>query len=311
MDYQAYRLKFKSPIHFGIRSLEDGSSTFCADTLFSALCQEALKMGESTLQEFCGYAREGILLLSDAFPYAGSTYYLPKPAMRIEAGDTKGKGDSVIKKAYKKLKYIPMEDMDSYLAGTYDVLHAADISGLGEFEMKVSASIRGEEETVPYRIRNYYFYPGNGLYFIIGYETPQILHLAEELLQGLSYCGIGGRKASGNGRFTFSSENLPDAFLKRLKSNGSRYMSLSVSLPRDSELEEALQGAEYLMCKRSGFVDSDSYAPQQMRKKDLYAFQAGSCFSVRYEGDVYDVSAKGGSHPVYRYAKPVFMEVYA
>lgn len=86
-------------------------------------------------------------------------------------------------------------------------------------------------------------------------------------------------------------------------------MSLSAALPKDDELETVLEGAEYLLCKRSGFVASEKYAPEQMRKKDLYVFRAGSCFPARFCGDIYDVSDKCGRHPVYRYAKPMLMEV--
>lgn len=88
-------------------------------------------------------------------------------------------------------------------------------------------------------------------------------------------------------------------------------MTLSVSLPREEELETALAGAEYLLLKRSGFVASERYAPEQMRKKDLYVFQAGSCFPEKFHGDIYDVSDTCGRHPVYRYAKPMWMEVQA
>ena len=52
MKYKMYKMKFQSPIHLGKQSLEDGEYAFCADTLFSALCQEAVCMGESALQEF-------------------------------------------------------------------------------------------------------------------------------------------------------------------------------------------------------------------------------------------------------------------
>ena len=61
MNYEAYRLKFKGAVHFGSHSLESGCSSFCADTLFSALCQEALKKGGDTLQQFYAYAKSGQL----------------------------------------------------------------------------------------------------------------------------------------------------------------------------------------------------------------------------------------------------------
>ena len=56
------------------------------------------------------------------------------------------------------------------------------------------------------------------------------------------------------------------------------------------------------------FVASSDYAEEWRKKKDLYVFTAGSCFVNCFAGDIYDVS-EGGKHPVYRYAKPIFMGV--
>ena len=307
MDYRVYRMEFQSAVHLGKNSLEDGEYTFCADTLFSALCHEALKRGQDVLNSFCQYAINGELLFSDAFPYIGDTYYLPKPVKRIDAGDSKG--DSIIKKAYKKLKYIPAEALEVYLQGEYDVLNARDISELGYFEMKVSAAVRGEEETRPYRVGCYYYNKGNGLYFIVGCKNLSIAQLTEELLESLSFSGIGGKRAAGLGRFELHKGILPSNIHNRLGKNGNRYMTLSVSLPKGDEIETALEEAEYLLCKRSGFVTSDTYADEQQRKRDLYVLKAGACVKNVYGGDIYNVSDKNGAHPVYRYAKPMFMEV--
>ena len=309
MDYKVYKLRFLGAVHFGRQCLEDGEYTFCADTLFSALCQEALKQGEDVLQRFYQNARKGSLLLSDAFPYMGDTYYLPKPMKRIETANNKG--DSKIKKAYKKLKYIPMEALDVYLSGNYDICNAQteNIGQLGYFEMKTAASIRGEEETKPYRIGTYYYNKGNGLYIIAGYREQADVELLDKLMECLSFSGIGGKRAAGLGRFELLAGSLPEKFLRRLEGTGARYMSLSVSLPRADELEAALTGAEYMLCKRSGFVASGQYAPRQMRKRDLYVLKAGACVATGYQGDIYDVSDESGGHPVYRYAKPMLMGV--
>lgn len=338
MEYRIYRLAFQGAVHFGNGSLEGSAYTFCADTLFSALCQEAAKMGEDVLLRLSGYAKDGVLLLSDAFPCADGVYFLPKPIRHIEAGENRG--DSLVKKAYKKLSYLPMDEMGTYLSGKFDVLNAADVNGLGFFEMKVSASVRGEEETAPYRIGTFCFREGSGLYFIAGHRTLEAAKLLEELLDNLSFSGIGGKRAAGLGRFRCVCAPVPDDFLKRLRCNdafyaeeesvsiadrsrcgrggqaetetagGERaYMTLSVSLPREEELADALRGAEYLLCRRSGFVASEQFADRQMRKQDLYVLKAGSCVRVRYRGDIYDVSGGKGAHPVYRYAKPMFMEV--
>lgn len=307
MDYRVYRLEFQGAVHFGRNRLEDSEYVFCADTLFSALCHEALKQGQDVMESFCQYVREDELLLSDTFPYVGNTYYLPKPMKRIRTEDSKG--DSVIKKAYKKLKYIPAEQLEIYLRGEYDVLNSQKISELGDFEMKVSAAVRGEEETRPYRIECYYYKEGNGLYLIVGYKNPRAVQLTEELLEGLMFSGIGGKRSAGLGRFRLRSGKLPSDIYNRLGKDGKQYMTLSVSLPMEEEMEDALTGAEYLLCKRSGFVASEKYAQEQRRKKDLYVLKAGACVKAWYRGDLYDVSEEGGNHPVYRYAKPMFMEV--
>ena len=44
------------------------------------------------------------------------------------------------------------------------------------------------------------------------------------------------------------------------------------------------------------------------KKKELYSFKAGSCFSHKFDGHIFDLS-EGGNHPVYRYAKPLMMGV--
>ena len=52
MNYQAYKLKFQGAVHLGKNRLENGEFVFCADTLFSALCHEALKRGAGCFEPF-------------------------------------------------------------------------------------------------------------------------------------------------------------------------------------------------------------------------------------------------------------------
>ena len=87
-----------------------------------------------------------------------------------------------------------------------------------------------------------------------------------------------------------------------------RTMLLSGALPQDQELDAVLEKASYGLEKRSGFVSSENYADEQQKKNDLYLLKAGSCFETQFEGDIYDVGC-GGSHPVYRYAKALFVGV--
>ena len=60
MKYKAYKLKFSTGVHFGKGTLEDTAYAFCADTLFSALCIEAVKDSTERLERLVqtGQSRE-------------------------------------------------------------------------------------------------------------------------------------------------------------------------------------------------------------------------------------------------------------
>ncbi len=308
MDYKIYKFRFSGMVHFGSSSLDDSNPSFMADTLFSALCHEAIKQGNDSLKRLYDLAAAGDIVMSDAFPYISDRLYLPKPYMRIEGRESAG--DSVVKKAYKKLKYIPVDKFDAYLRGEFDILNESAMD-IGKPSLKVSVSIRGEGETKPYRVGMYSFFEGNGLYIIVGYNRDEYISFVEELLIALSYSGIGGKRNSGLGRFDLLQAKMPDSIRMRLAGNARKKMLLSSALPREDELECAMKDASYAVIKRSGFVASDSYAHEYTKKNDLYVFKAGSCFINEFSGDIYDVSTERGNHPVYRYEKPMFLEVDA
>lgn len=302
MDYAVYRLKFSTGVHFGNGMLNDSAYVFQADQLFSALYIEAMKAGaEGQLLEA---VRSGRLLFSDALPYAGERYLLPKPALYIE---TERKGNSSEKKQYKRLKYIEAEKMGDFLQGKMS-FREDPMEKFGVFTQQTMASVRSEEETVPFRVGTYYFHEGNGLYLIAAFDGQDEKTLFEKLLRALSLTGIGGKKAGGLGKFTWECGKVNRALEKMLRKESGISMLLSCALPKEEELGQALEGASYLLQKRSGFIASDTYADEQRKKRDLYVFAAGSCFARRFSGDVYDVS-ENGKHAVFRYAKPLFLGV--
>lgn len=300
MKYSIYRLEFSTGVHFGEGMLNDSGCTFQADTLFSALYIEALHIGKADL--LFEAVKRGELVFSDAFPYVGSEYLIPKPMLYVEG---KEKGNSAEKKRYKKLKYLPVKDLESYLSGEMALENELKI---GKLQRNVKAAVRKDGDTEPFYVGTYYFYEGNGLYVAAAFKDEGQKALLEELLEALSYTGIGGKKASGLGKFEVFPGKNADALLWRLQKKSDIKMLMSAALPREEEMEQALDGASYLLNKRSGFVASGEYAKELQRKKDLYVFAAGSCFSHEFSGDIYDVS-RGGGHPVYRCARALFMGV--
>ena len=301
MQYSIYKLEFQTGVHFGTGMLNESAYTFQADQLFSALYIEALKM--NCEKELFDCVKNGKLLFSDAFPYFGQ-YMIPKPMLYVEA---KVKGISEQKKKYKKIQFIPVEQLEDFLDGTMD-LDGEIFKGYGTYMQQSMVNVRNNEETLPYRVGTFYFSENCGLYIIVAYESESEKTLAENLLEGLSYTGIGGKKSVGLGKFNLLRGKMSKCMQEHLERDSNKKILLSVALPRDEELECALNGASYQLSKRSGFVASSDYADEWRKKKELFVFVSGSCFEQLFEGDVYDVS-DGGSHPVYRYAKSLFMGV--
>lgn len=307
MRYKICKLTFPGGVHFGDNSLERSEITFHADTLFSALCLEAVKESDEALRELYDFADQEKLLFSDAFPFIGDELYLPKPYIHIHPADREG--DSGEKKKYKKLEYIPAGLYDSFLKGEFPIdEHGADMDRLGSHFVKTSVNVREENEPKPYRVGSFRFSSGCGLYFLVGTEDEETQFFFTDLIAALSMSGIGGRRSTGYGRFECRLVPVPAYLEEALTGNHDRYVTLSVSLPDGQELEEVTSKASYQLIKRSGFVQSGRYSNTPMRKRDLYVFDCGSVFTRKFSGGIYDVSS-GGRHPVYRYAKPIFLGV--
>lgn len=310
MKYVIYKFVFSTGVHLGNGRLSKSRFTFCADTLFSALCHMTLKInGEAGIEQLVEYAKKGMLLISDSMPYINDTLYLPKPIVEIP----KENRDASVKKQAKKLAYISEGHFSDYLKGNLDIgaeLEQTEILG----NLEIRTRLNKHDDTGPYQVGVFHYgrnkQKQTGSYIIIGYKEDFILDLVEELLYYLGYEGIGGKISSGLGKFEPIYEEPSENLVNHLK-NADQYpyrVTLSLSLPTEEELPEALSSAYYAVILRSGFVASYTYAETFQKKKDLYCIKAGSCVCSSYQGDVYDVS-NGGRHPVYRYAKPMFMGV--
>ena len=307
MTVTVVKLSFTSPVHVGNGRLSDAECACSADTLFSALFMEAMAQGSQ--EDLLAVARDGDLLLSDAFPWVGDDCYLPKPygAPALFASDEESESrGSADKKAFKKLRYLPRDAYGSFFDGTLDAvetLRALD-EGLGASGLVTKVDLRREGgdggledggDAKPYHVGGFHYREGAGLYFIAkgGYDIAP-------LLESLRYSGLGGKRSAGYGRFEYElTANASDAVPA---TPGCRVL-LSSAAPTADELSDGLlQGARYLLKRRAGFVQSGTYSAEPLKKRDFYAFAAGSTFERTFAGDVFDVSA-GGAHPVWRYAK--------
>ena len=147
-----------------------------------------------------------------------------------------------------------------------------------------------------------------GLYFILLGEFSGF----DGLLEQLSYSGLGGKRSSGYGRFSFDIVDCPLQVCVFSEPSGGadRFMLLSTCFPSPDELtDDLLAGARYRVVRKGGFIQSSTCSESFQKKRDMYLFASGSVFAHRFVGDVFDVSNGYGSHPVYRYARAMWMGV--
>ena len=304
MEYTGFKLAFSTSVHFGNGSLENSDNKIYADTIFSALCHEAVKL--ECIEELVSYVKNEKIKLSDAFPFIGDSYYIPKPMITIES-----ERNIDDKKKAKKLEFINVNLIDEYLDGSMDIKRESEIlSNLGKSDIITRAVIQANEDTKPYSVGTYLFSEGAGLYLIVGYRDEDALNMITKLLHSLSYVGIGGKVSSGLGKFNSEQVKLPVSITDKIKraEESSSVMSLSVGMCDDMELENVCENSNYILSKRSGFINSSTYSDNLVKKQDFYLFRAGSVFSRPFKGLIKDVAIIG-KHPVYRYANPIFMEV--
>lgn len=325
LNYCAYKLKFSTPVHFGgdsALSLENAEMRFCADTLFSALCHAAqLHGGSKRAAKLCEAAAKGELLLSDAMPWREQSredvLYIPRPILspkkRIEVAPEK-------RKQMKKLRYIPAKAMDGYFQSVekgvpMDFGGFSQNFGLSEERTRVAIPAQGDAR--PYFVGIFYFSQDCGLYFISACSEDALQDEVQCLLTLLQYSGIGGKISSGLGKFEIvDTIDLDEPFdedtewLNRalLHADAPVQMTLSACLPADDELEAALDGAEYQMIRRGGFISDPMNGSAPQKKRAQAVFQAGSTFRRRFQGQLSEVGASAG-HAVYRYNRPLWVGV--
>ncbi len=319
MNCFLYQLRFNTAVHFGgsesALSLYTSEDFFRADTLFSALCHTALQLhGERGLTRLLELAKNGELVLSDAMPWAGERYYLPKP---YYAAQTARELPAEKRKAMKKLTWLPAERYDEYCQSlrTGEWFECEAVS-TGTYSESTKAMVQEEGDALPYPVGLYWFRENCGLYFLAMLAEERDRAWLSELVSVLGVSGIGGKVSSGYGRFSVVKEQDlsrtqdpgESCLYEALTRTGSHSVLLTTALPREEELEAALDGAGYRLVRRAGFVASNTYADGPRKKQTQYYLSAGSVLSNRFSGDVYQVGV-GGTHPVYRYGKPMFLGV--
>lgn len=317
MNYFLYQLRFSTPVHFGSSdsalSLYTSEDHFRADTLFSALCHTALQLyGNDGLGKLLDMVQAGKLLLSDSMPWAGEQYYLPKPCYTAQTARELPAGK---RKAVKKLAWIPVDRMEEYCAAMKTgVLFECETVSFGRASEGTKAMVPEQGDAMPYPVGLFHFRENCGLYFLAALGEHRDHVWLTELIEALGVSGIGGKVTAGYGKFSIArildfhdTPQLPWKGLSALSDSESA-MLLTTSLPRSEELDSAMENASFQLVRRAGFIASDRCAQTPRKMQTQYYLSAGSVVKNRFSGDLYEVG-NGAAHPVYRYSRPLFLEV--
>lgn len=310
MKYTIYKLNFEKGIRTGRGKLSETDITFKADNIFSAILNEVSKYDKKLLKKIVENVKNNRLILSDSFPFSNKELMLPKPMLSI--GNEDGDGDSKEKKKYKKIKYIPLSCFREYLKGKSDpdeILIFNENIGKKQLDTKIQYKNSGEHDI--YNMEYFKFTKGSGLYFILGYEDEDLLEEVDEVLYNLSFTGIGGKKSIGLGRFEMIEEDIPPLLKDRINT-GKANMLLTTSMAKEEELSKVLnKNSKYSLSRRGGYTYSEDKAgksEEYYRKDTLYFFNPGSIFDTKFKGDLFRID-NGFAHPIYRYSKPIWLEV--
>lgn len=274
--------------------------------------------------------------ISSAMPYFYDVYeeecklFLPKPILYIENRPkrTVKTDNKSLKKVLKEIEFIQVADLEDYINDIKD----NNTEGISKYSNKmiekgITTKVNMEEEiSNPYNIvSNTYMNKLNsdgieldgvsGLYFIISYKEQKQYELIKNIMESLQYTGIGGKRSIGYGQFRIDTKADNSSDEERLyelmnQSNDSKYkMLISLLSPKLDEIKQLdNENVFYSLIKRSGFEYSSEGSNKNLKKKDIYMFEEGSCLDKLYLGDIKDVS-KNGKHSVYKYGIGMYLGV--
>ena len=310
MRHVICRLTFSTATRFGSdaggSSLAGSSMTFRADVLFSALFRSMLSQGRA--EALVDAVQSGELVFSDALPWRGEHLFLPRPVGIFSKPDSPMSEDPSQRKLLKKITFIPMDSLSTFMAGQANLKELHQLNHFGTAFEETRVNLRDGDQPLPYRVGGFRFAEDSGLY-IVASGSDSALTLFESGMLALSADGIGGKTSSGWGKFTLTLAPAPSAWVQALEDEAaSRQLLLSTALPSDEELPRALEDAFYTVVRRGGFSTSEQVNP--LKKQTVYLLGAGSTFTHRFQGCLLDVGI-GMPHPVWRYAWAMFMGVMA
>jgi CRISPR type III-A-associated RAMP protein Csm4 len=294
MEYQLFRINFKTPLHLSDPRGDYGYSEklLHSDTMYAALISALAKTGK--LGSISATGDLGCTI-SSLFPYVNYEqkyrYFFPRPFGNILVDEK----EQILK--IKELKRIAWLEQPCYEAVlNKQEVEIDDVKGnfifghyLSSFHLKEDlmyaqtvpriavprSQAENNGDTRIFYMERIYFPENAGLFFLAHGDTTNL----EEALQVLQHEGIGTDRNVGQGFFEFEKE---DRFSLNVPNEASHATNLSLFCPTDrNELLETQQSehARWEILKRGGWINTDGLTG--VRKKAVYMFREGSVFQTQ------------------------------
>lgn len=320
-----YPFNFTSSVYFGDTvlggQLDTVTLTCGADTLFSALCNEASWQSNGLVEYFIDQIRQGHISFSSLFPYIqndeGYEFYLPKPIITIDRDEPVASYETMKVRAteakkIKKVNFIRASQVYDYIVGKPLELQEPEFAVM---QVTDAVNCRGEQP-LPYAVGSYKFSERAGLYCIASFDTADNQTLFENLLVSLSHTGIGGKRSCGYGQFTLDVEEDPiilvdgeeivglyddDIAIAHMLNldDAALYLVVAPYIPTTESID-IIKNSTYGLVKKGGFTFStQGMVPR--KKNSVYMVKEGSCMRDIIEGQLVEMPIVHMPHQIYKY----------
>jgi len=325
-----YKFSFTTPLHIS-NEREDyssGSSIVHSDTIYAAIFWAWNMLGKSewipkSSEEDFGFT------ISSCFPFLNDIYFLPRPlySPQIKRNQL---ADTVTRKSIKKVEWIDSQILKDILSDVEPICIGKDnfngkfwsAQSLGEnfcissnVTPRVMVPRNNDDNTRIFYIERFYFQNGAGLYLIAKFKNDDVKSRFESALRLLADEGIGTDRNIGNGKFTFTENNM---FPLNITPTHNLLYGLGLFCPNDKkELNQLLENelAGYELKRRGGWL-SEPYLT--WRKRQVYMFKEGSVFSSMNINNEFIEKGKNVDlkpnevqpkieHPIWRCGKTLFI----
>ncbi|AIS52886.1 CRISPR subtype III-A-associated RAMP protein Csm4 [Thermoanaerobacter kivui] len=301
------KLKFKTPVHFGSKEKTYNTTHTMAhsDTIMSGIINSySLLFGKQKTDELINSFLDGkpAFKVSSTMPYLMDKFFVFKP-MGLDLQEYVKSDD---KKKIKKVRFVGEEDLSNLFKGAFEpagdfLLKAEEKAQFYSDLWKIKERPRVAIDRITSSSNIYYFThcqfkKDTGLWFYLEILDQNLEDEIKAAIRLLGDEGLGGDRTSGLG--LFEPEFIEVSSTNNLKKDGSYYMLLSLTSPKDNK--EIERFTFYEITTRGGYIYSKG--DFGTKKKTVRMFSEGSIVKDKVEGRVVDVTPTGFSaHSVIRY----------